>query len=158
MRPSTIWVVLGEHSIGTDTETDLTKWFAVKQIVVHKTKKGKASNTDIALLKLTEEIPLATFTPICLPPPDFDIRGLNVTLSGWGLINCPNPSTNPWCTGGVPANTLQEIDFPVPSHEVCKAATNNFGNGKVFCWGGEEGKSGCFGDSGSPLIHSINGQ
>ena len=38
------------------------------------------------------------------------------------------------------------------SHEVCSNIIGTFGNGKVFCWGGNLGESGCFGDSGSPLM------
>ena len=29
---------------------------------------------------------------------------------------------------------------------------------RVFCWGGEEGRSGCFGDSGSPLTVEVEGR
>jgi len=158
VKPNTITVVLGEHTIGDNTETNITQSFRVQKIVVHKNKKGKASLVDLALLKVSEEIPLTLYTPLCLPEQDYDIRGQNVTLTGWGLLNCPSPSNNPWCTGGVPAPTLQEIAFPVPSLAVCKAASNNYGKGKVFCWGGEKGKSGCFGDSGSPLIYNQDGQ
>ena len=62
----------------------MTRKFAVQRIVVHKTKTGKASTVDLALLKLTEEIDLTKYTPLCLPDPDFDIRGHNVTLTGEG--------------------------------------------------------------------------
>lgn len=158
VKPSSIWVVLGEHTHTTASETNMTRKFRVEKIVVHKNGKGKASIVDLALLKVTEEIPLPLYTPLCLPDADFDIRGQNVTLTGWGLLNCPSPNNNPSCTGGVPAPTLQEITFPVPSLSVCSAATDNHGKGKVFCWGGEKGKSGCFGDSGSPLIYNQDGQ
>ena len=36
--------------------------------------------------------------------------------------------------------------------KVCSAVIGSFGNRKVFCWGGNLGESGCFGDSGSPLM------
>jgi len=158
VRPSTVLVVLGEHTQYITSETNLTRKFPVDRIVVHRNKKGRPSQVDIALLRVRGKIPLNIYTPICLPEPNFDIRGLQVTLTGWGLTGCPNPSSNPWCNGGLPATTLQEITFPVPSEEVCRAANNGHGQGRVFCWGGEEGKSGCFGDSGSPLIHNVNGR
>ena len=87
--------------------------------------------------------------------------------AGWGLVSCPNPQTNPYCSGGVAAAALQELQLPVVSHEVCSDTIGTFGRGKVgiiltthftqaaqqvFCWGGLEGQSGCFGDSGSPLM------
>ena len=72
--------------------------------------------------------------------------------SGWGLVDCPDPETNPYCSGGSGAASLQVISLPVASNSVCKASIGNYGRGKVFCWGGQAGHSGCFGDSGSPLM------
>ena len=67
-------------------------------------------------------------------------------------MDCPDPETNPYCSGGSGAASLQVISLPVPAHSVCKASIGNYGRGKVFCWGGQAGASGCFGDSGSPLM------
>ena len=60
----------------------MTRKFRVEKIVVHKNGKGKASIVDLALLKVTEEIPLPLYTPLCLPDAGYDIRGQNVTLTG----------------------------------------------------------------------------
>ena len=67
-------------------------------------------------------------------------------------MDCPDPETNPYCSGGSAAASLQVISLAVPGQSVCKASIGNYGRGKVFCWGGLEGQSGCFGDSGSPLM------
>ena len=67
-------------------------------------------------------------------------------------MDCPDPANNPYCSGGAAAASLQVLSLPVPGAAVCKAAIGNYGRGKVFCWGGDEGQSGCFGDSGSPLM------
>merc|ERR1711884_945557 len=68
-----------------------------------------------------------------------------------------------WPRGAAPA-VLQEIQLPVTSRAVCTAAlqrkdnhvnhgrTNFAEDSTVFCWGGREGRSGCLGDSGSPLM------
>ena len=56
--------------------------------------------------------------------------------------------------GGSAATHLQEIMLPVLSKQQCSDVIGNFGRGKVFCWGGNLGESGCFGDSGSPLMYS----
>ena len=60
----------------------MTRKFRVEKIVVNKNGKGKASIVDLALLKVTEEIPLPMYTPLCLPDAGYDIRGQNVTLTG----------------------------------------------------------------------------
>ena len=51
--------------------------------------------------------------------------------AGWGLVSCPNPQTNPYCSGGVAAAALQELQLPVVSHEVCSDTIGTFGRGKV---------------------------
>ena len=159
IKTSSLWVVLGEHTHSTSGETNLTMKYAVDRIKIHRNNKGKPSQVDIALLRVKGQIDIDVYTPLCLPSPDFNVRGDNITLTGWGLLNCPTPLTNPYCTGGVPATTLQEITLPVVSHDTCKQIIGSYGNGKVFCWGGDLGQSGCFGDSGSPLIHvSQSGQ
>ena len=67
-------------------------------------------------------------------------------------MDCPDPENNPYCSGGSAASSLQVISLPVPGASVCRASIGNYGRGKVFCWGGQAGQSGCFGDSGSPLM------
>ena len=91
-------------------------------------------------------------------------------MQGWGLVSCPNPESNPHCEGGRDVTVLQEAELPVVSREVCLEAvmaaacppsagcdrgdeeylTNLVS--KQFCFGGEAGRSSCFGDSGSPLV------
>ena len=154
---SSMWVVLGEHTHSTSGETNLTMRYAVDKIKIHKNKKGKPSQVDIALLRVRGRIDINVYTPLCLPPSDYNVRGDNITLTGWGLLNCPSPLSNPYCSGGVAATTLQEIMLPVVAHQTCRQLIGTYGNGKVFCWGGDLGQSGCFGDSGSPLIYSEPG-
>ena len=93
-----------------------------------------------------------------------------LSLQGWGLVSCPNPDTNPYCEGGRDATVLQELELPVVSREVCLEAVTaaacppsagcDRGDeeyltnlvSKQFCFGGEAGRSSCFGDSGSPVV------
>jgi len=154
-RPSSFRVVLGEHDLRKANETTLTKTFRVKKIIVHKTSKGKPSNVDLALIEVTEPIDLTTYTPLCLPTAsNFNVRGKDVTLTGWGLVTCPSAQSNPTCSNGEDANTLQEIVLPAVDQQTCKKANGWNTNEKLFCWGGEKKRSGCFGDSGSPLTYS----
>ena len=91
-------------------------------------------------------------------------------LQGWGLTSCPNADRNPRCFPNRAPQVLQEIQLPVPPRDVCSKAIRNLVAGlagniteeelkevdlfydTLFCWGGEEGLSGCMGDSGSPLM------
>jgi len=158
-------VLLGEHSWDTWEETDLTKIFNVERIEVHRDQNGRpwreGSGVDLALLQVEGEIDLDVFTPLCLPPSKLDVRGQSIILTGWGRLNCPNPLINPSCYGGVRAITLQEIELPVIDDQTCRSAMDRYKPGHsadaVLCWGGEEGRTGCFGDSGSPLISKKHG-
>ena len=79
---------------------------------------------------------------------------LLILVEGWGLTECPDPENNPYCSGGSASLTLQQILLPVVSRAECSLLIGTYANGKVFCWGGNTGESGCFGDSGSPLMVS----
>merc|ERR1712106_1191521 len=155
-KPSSFWVVLGEHKTSTTTETSLTKRFRAEKIEIHRNSKGKPTIVDLALIRVTGVIDLTIYTPICLPSSySFNPHGKMVTLTGWGLKSCPSPNTNPECSSGQQALELQELSLPVAWHstKACKEL-----NSKQFCFGGASGKSGCFGDSGSPLSYNKGGR
>ena len=54
----------------------------MNKVVVHTNKLGNPSRVDIALVRVVGVIVLNIYTPICLPPADFKVRGTNVTLTG----------------------------------------------------------------------------
>ena len=56
VKPSSIWVVLGEHTHNNASETNMTRKFRVEKIVGHKNGKGLASIVDLALLKVTDAL------------------------------------------------------------------------------------------------------
>ena len=58
---------MGEHNLGSTTETTLTKDFSVEKIEVHKNSSGVASAVDLALIKVTADIDLSVYTPLCMP-------------------------------------------------------------------------------------------
>ena len=65
------------------TESNITKKFAVEDIIVHKNKQGRASQVDIALVKVAEVIDVSIYTPLCLVEAGFDVRAYGtVTLTG----------------------------------------------------------------------------
>merc|ERR1711990_927182 len=145
-QESSIWVKLGEHILDSTSETDLTTRFEVERIVLHPNP-----TVDLALLNVQGEIDLDIFTPLCLPPPNFNVRGHNVTLTGWGYVKCIHKEGEEGChEGSEYPQTLQEITFPTVENNICKPDPPHE---NIFCWGGLEGKGGCGGDSGSPLIY-----
>ena len=82
-------------------------------------------------------------------------------LQGWGRMTCPFPEFDARCDHGNSATILQEIQLPVATRSVCSAALRqpdslwgdqHADDSTLFCWGGEEGRSGCVGDSGSALM------
>ena len=56
----------------------------MEEVRVHTNKHGVPSRVDIALVRVKAAIDLATHTPLCLPQPDLQVRGRNVTLAGGG--------------------------------------------------------------------------
>merc|ERR1719186_597780 len=83
--------------------------------------------------------------------PDFDVRGKRITAAGWGE-QCGRDSGVD-CDDTQESYILQEADMPVPSNEECRQY-----NPDIICFGGEEGKAICYGDSGSPIIYNDNGK
>ena len=77
-----LWVMLGEHNITSDTETNLTLRLEVDRIEVHTNKLGNPDQVDIALIKVKEVIDLNIYTPICLPEAGFNVRRGHVILAG----------------------------------------------------------------------------
>ena len=76
-------------------------------------------------------------------------------------MTCPFPEFDVRCDQGNSATILQEIQLPVATRSVCSAALRqpdslwgdqHADDSTLFCWGGEEGRSGCVGDSGSALM------
>ena len=76
-------------------------------------------------------------------------------------MTCPFPEFDERCDQGNSATILQEIQLPVAPRSVCSAAMRqpdslwgdqHADDSTLFCWGGEEGRSGCVGDSGSALM------
>ena len=65
----------------------------VEEVRVHTNKHGVPSRVDIALVRVKAAIDLATHTPLCLPQPDLQVRGRNVTLAGGGSECAIEPET-----------------------------------------------------------------
>ena len=55
---------------------------ALDPIIHEDYDKCQFTSNDIALLKLTENVDLNTFTPVCLPPVDVDFSGSTAHVYG----------------------------------------------------------------------------
>jgi len=136
---------LGEWDVQNELDTETRKDLDVVNIVPHP-------DVDMALMEVEGDIDLSIYTPICLPEAGLDVRGKRITLAGWGL-RC-GAEFGVSCEGiDQTKNIMQEADMPVPTNEECRE-----GNPDYICFGGEEGVSGCHGDSGSPVIYDNNGK
>ena len=78
-----IRVVLGEHDLLDSTESKIPKKVvAVSEIINHPSYASATSNNDIALLKLSESVDLATYTPACLPSTGDNFEGQKAWVYG----------------------------------------------------------------------------
>jgi len=135
------FVIVGDHNLNDRDETDITKIFKAAEIVIAK------SGDDIAMIKVDGVLDTNVYTPICLPDKDDDFRGMTTVVTGWGR-NVSSTSEEEATT----AEILQEIELPLATADKCEEIINGTFDG-ILCFGdGEEGKGGCFGDSGGPLI------
>ena len=69
-----ITVILGEHDTTTSFESKIPrKEVKVSKVIPHDIPQGYKK--DIALLKLSENIDLNTYTPVCVPNAGEDFTG-----------------------------------------------------------------------------------
>ncbi|XP_061073373.1 mannan-binding lectin serine protease 1 isoform X1 [Conger conger] len=156
-----IRVYLGLHHIGSK---HLAINRTVESVFLHPGFDPRNYNNDIALVKLSQPVPLSRLAmPVCLPPPGQDgSLPLPHTLglvAGWGISN-PNVSTDDPAPSdlGERSDVLQYVKLPVVEQEECRSSyasryrkyniTEN-----MFCAGFfEGGRDTCLGDSGGAFV------
>ena len=78
-----IRVVLGDHDKTSTTENTIPRIVRqVSQIITHPTYAASTSNNDIALLRLSEEVDLNTYTPSCMPATSDNFEGQKAWVYG----------------------------------------------------------------------------
>ena len=98
----------------------------------------------MAMVRLVEDVDLSVYTPVCLPAPNQDFRGLQATVTGWGSSN-----------GHSNSHVLQELAVEIMSWWSCQRTINQPGGLDVsedkLC---ATGMNSCNGDNGGPMIVS----
>ena len=87
-------VVLGEHDLTISTESKIPKIeVKVEEIIKHSEYDEDTSDNDVALLKLTTEVDLDTYTPVCLPKATDSFIGKRALVYGKCIgtkVLCPS--------------------------------------------------------------------
>lgn len=125
----------------------------VSRVLVHPNYSTSNFDSDIALIRFNEPVPLGTdMHPVCLPTSTETYAGQTAVVTGWGALS----------EGGPISDTLQEVEVPILSQQECR--NSNYGSTKItdnmICAGYVEqgGKDSCQGDSGGPMHVIGSGQ
>ncbi|CAL1281019.1 unnamed protein product [Larinioides sclopetarius] len=130
--------------------------YAISKVKVHSNFSFTGQFNDIALMRLTTELPSYTdrIAPVCLPYPTLVESYLvdhMATVVGWGSMYL----------GGEHQENLYEVSIPIVSTDDCALAYSRIksaaflarGSTHVLCAGLKEGgKDSCKSDSGGPLM------
>ncbi|KAF2896087.1 hypothetical protein ILUMI_10085 [Ignelater luminosus] len=156
-------VILGEFDTRTETDCINTLGFEdcadppvkipIEEIIIYPEwyKKPSAEiNHDIALLRLAQNVKYTSYIqPICLPTPTLNIKEENLVVTGWGKTETGTASFVKLKT----TLSMADRNFCIEKYRSDKKLI--VGDGEM-CVGGEQGKDSCSGDSGGPLMVSLN--
>ena len=134
---SDINITLGEHDRSIKDEGVLPeKTVGVDKIFRHEDYNPKNMFNDIAVLELSEDVDLETYTPVCLPKTSDNFYGTvaEAEAYGWGHTKF----------NGKLSNKLLKVMLPVvdPSNSDCQKSMSEYHDGKI-CAGGTKGKDAC---------------
>ena len=146
--------------------------------IVHESYGRPASladmlSHDIALLKLAEDVDLATYTPACLAPRDTNYAGKTASLYGWGKTKDEARPSNAGCPQYDLSPVLKETTQTIITNSECNQSSGTTlrckngtvteeplsYNGKVtedMVCGIKTGTGTCYGDSGGPLTVEVD--
>lgn len=161
VAPEHVQVYMGLHHIQSK---HLALNRSIEKLVLHPYFDPRNYNNDIALVKMSQRVPMnALVLPVCLPPHDQSrselLPNMLGLVAGWGISNL-NTSIDSMVTSdtGVVTDMLQYVKLPVVAMEECQSSYASR-SGKynitdnMFCAGFfEGGRDTCLGDSGGAFV------
>ncbi|KAJ3654563.1 hypothetical protein Zmor_013741 [Zophobas morio] len=150
-------VILGEFDTRNETDCIYQKYgedcadppqeFNAYDYVMHPDYNSRLMINDIAIIRLDRKAIFSDYVqPICLPFPDFKLRGNeSFTISGWGRTESEKRS---------PVKRKATISYSSPSK--CNQLNGKRKlTGRQMCAGKGGGVDSCYGDSGGPLMLEV---
>lgn len=139
------------------TDEDAQFVTRIAEVKKHPDFARDTFDNDIALVRVTDHIPLTDFIqPICLGNDTsaieehfFRSKTLKMGhVTGWGLLK----------EGGPQPKFLQELRLPIQAQSVCSNSTTFKVSKNMFCAGYAQEIVGdaCKGDSGGPFVSTLN--
>ncbi|XP_060570486.1 atrial natriuretic peptide-converting enzyme-like isoform X2 [Ruditapes philippinarum] len=166
------WVLTAAHCIGglqnpnelliragqprRDTYSPYLQEFHPANLFVHKLYNSHTVDNDIALIRLKEKVLYNDHVrPICLPKTAKRLPvGTRCTVIGWGRQGDRAPDYE---------RQIRQVNLEVTDWKKCKHAIENAEiqvpyqlTDHMFCAGGGLGHDSCAGDSGGPLLCSLD--
>ena len=142
--PSDVNITLGEHDLSIKGEGTLNeKTVGVAKIFKHEKYNSHTMENDIAVLELSEDVDLETYTPVCLAKISDNFYGTvaEAEAYGWGHTKF----------NGKLSDKLLKVMLPVvnSSNSNCQKSMDadrkpgtGYHDGKI-CAGGRKGKDAC---------------
>lgn len=149
LQASDIDIVIGRDVLSSSAGERIP----AEKLILHKAyTSGRDENADIALIKLSRPATQGEIIPLASNQTagHLDDAGVNVSISGWGLLN-ELDETAP--------DRLHETQTAIVSNDTCNIAYGGEINNSALCAGeAEGGKDSCQGDSGGPLVTFDGGE
>ena len=152
------WVVTAAHCVDdgapvdvvlgvTALSTDVGQRIPVAHVYVHQSYDSDATDSDIAMLRLSSAATLGGMVGTISPVTTADVAlagpGVTSTATGWGLT----------LESGQSSDVLMQVLLPIISNQDCETLYGGGITGNMVCAGSSEGgKDSCQGDSGGPLV------
>ncbi|XP_068734534.1 trypsin-like [Montipora capricornis] len=148
--PQKFGIIAGEHNLNKIEGHE--EHVRIDKVIIHPKYDQYTYDYDLALIKLQSPLTYNNRVgPVCLPKFVFAV-GSKCYVKGWGHTTHQ----------GNAAQTLQQAEVLLVSHDTCQASYNDLGYQitlRMRCAGYAHGKiDACQGDSGGPLVCSMDGK
>nr|ATU82438.1 venom S1 protease 24 [Lethocerus distinctifemur] len=139
-----ISVVIGDHNLYRDDETNATRTIEVVRIVQHLEYNAWSLKNDISLLVLGERVEFNKLVgPVCLSKVQLEIPTQYVTIIGWGNLRWQGSSPD----------VLQKVHVRVVHRSSCSEVfflVDDINPTQICTYA--SAKASCQGDSGGPVV------